>query len=65
MAGISYSPAGSALLGGGVAGQVTPTESDEEWRKRLAAIAQSQSRLSSSGYSPASQMLLGGYGGSL
>jgi hypothetical protein len=66
--GNSFSPAGTALglggaNGGSAADQVNNTETPEERRKRLAAIAQAQSRMpGSANYSPAGQALLN-YGG--
>ena len=65
MAAASFSPAGTAL-GFGDTGLLNPAdaETEEQKRKRLAAIAQSQSRLSgSSNYSPAGQALMSGGGG--
>jgi hypothetical protein len=52
--GASLSPAGSALFGDAPINN----ESEDERRKRLAALAQSQNRLTGS-VSPATQALLG------
>jgi hypothetical protein len=52
--GTSLSPAGSALFGDAPINN----ESEEERRKRLAALAQSQNRLTGT-VSPATQALLG------
>jgi hypothetical protein len=54
-----FSPAGMSLFAGSSAvSQVTNNETDEERRKRLAAIAQQQNRFSAAG----NALGLGGYG---
>ncbi len=63
----ALSPAGNALWNGS-SSSADPTaavtgETDEQRRKRLAAIQQAQAKLSGSGYSPAGNALgFGGYG---
>jgi hypothetical protein len=66
----ALSPAGSALWNGSSSADPTAAvtgETDEQRRKRLAAIQQAQAKLSGSGYSPAGTALGfgGGYGNSI
>jgi hypothetical protein len=57
----SYSPAGQALgFGAAVNGGGAPVETEEEKRKRIAAITAAQTKISQS-LSPAGQALFGGY----